>query len=260
MAFNDPTETLFNEVNKSMANSAINIVKQTVAMLMNLVARGIAVFSDPLFRTNLGERYLNPLSMMGVGLLWLIALALSWPFGLSITGMVITRGNITSTHWVSMLVILAYGGTLIHLINKDLKAAVRRHAEGCPKHSYSYGEARLSTEEEYLVKIGLFAVFLFFAAPLAFVFLASIGASYMQGKLQAAVLYGRYLDAIDAMIETEQLETALLGVTPVSNTQVISPLSANLPDSLRKNIAAAAAGNVVRGLAKPPQPVTPTKE
>jgi hypothetical protein len=65
------------------------------------VGGGIAVFSDPLFRKNLGERYLNPFSLMGLGLLWLIALTLSWPFGLSITGMVIIRGDVANTHWVS---------------------------------------------------------------------------------------------------------------------------------------------------------------
>ncbi len=253
MAFNDPTEVLYNEANKSMANSAINMVKQMAASLANLLVRGIAIFSDPLFRKNLGERYLNIFALMGVGLVWFLVLIASWPFGLSITGMIITRGNVATTHWVSMLVILAYGGTLIHLIKNDAKAAIRRHAESRPTHSYSYGQARLSIEEEYLVKVGLFVVFLFFAAPLAFVFLASIGASYLQGKLQAVELYGRYLDAIDAMIETEQLETALLGITPVGNTQLVKPLSGDLPDSLRKNIAAAAARNTVTGLAKLPQ-------
>jgi hypothetical protein len=255
MSLTNPAESLLNEANKSFSNATINNVKQIFSVIATLLLRGLAVFSNPLFRKNLGERYLNPFALLGVGGLWLLALILSWPFGMSITALIITRGSVSGTHWVSMLTVLAYAGAWIHFIRADLQAAIQRHTEGRPTHSYSFGEARLSKEEDLLAKFGLFGLFLLAAAPLAFAYIASLGASYMQGKFQEAELYGRYLDAVDAMIETEQLESALLGVTPVSNTHLIKPLSNNLPDSIRKNVAAAAAGNVARGLAQPPQTV-----
>jgi hypothetical protein len=56
------------------------------------------------------------------------------------------------------------------------------------------------------------------------------------------MVYGRYLDAVDSMIETEQLETALLWVSPIKTTYFYKQLPRNLPDGLGKNIAATIGG------------------
>jgi hypothetical protein len=260
MAFNNPTETLFNEANKNLANAAIHGFKQMAATMANLCLRGAAIFSDPLFRKNLGERFLSPFSMLGLWAVWLLTLWLSWFYGMAFTAYALRyfkmsglADSASQLHWISVVALLGYGIAVRVSISNDLKAALRRHLEGRPTHTYSFGEPRFGTGQEIRVKIGLFILLLLAAAPLAAVYLASLYFSFLAGKLQEIEMYGRYLDTIDAMIETEQLETALLGVTPVGNTQLIKPLSARLPDSLRKNIAAAAARNTVMGLARPPK-------
>ena len=135
----------------------------------------------------------------------------------------------------------------------DIRAAKCRHIEGAPQHSFSRGELRFGKIDTIIVKIGLFVFFLLAATPLAAVFLASLWACFVQEHVQAAIVYGRYLDAVDSMIETEQLETALLGVTPAKNTYLYKQLPRNLPDGLRKNIAAANARNTVQSLSQRPR-------
>lgn len=71
----------------------------------------------------------------------------------------------------------------------------------------------------------------------------------MSAKLAAeqdAAVYGRYLDALDAQIEKEYLEKAILGKCPVEITQLNKPLPAAMKAELRGNIAAAAVGKPVK--------------
>ena len=62
---------------------------------------------------------------------------------------------------------------------------------------------------------------------------------------QQAAIYSRYLDALDARIEQEYLENAILGKCPTEITQLHKPLSTAMNEDLRRNIAAAAVGKPV---------------
>jgi hypothetical protein len=270
--FTNPAEALVNNATNSAANASLNIIKRMFNEALNILLHGLAVFSDPLFRKDLGERYLNPIALLGVLGLFLISGVLTWYLGTALTafallyfGFLDSAGTaLGNNHILCAITFFGYGISLFGAIYCDRRAAIMRHIERQPTHSYSLGEPRLKRPEEIRIEIGLFVYFLITAAPLAAVFLASLVASFMQEKNQEAVIYNRYLDVVDATIENDQLETAMIGISPVKNTHLYKQLPTDLPDHLRKSIAAANAKNTVRGVTQAPRamalaPAAPTK-
>jgi len=86
---------------------------------------------------------------------------------------------------------------------------------------------------------------------------AFIASMYVRSSLadqQQAALHDRYLDALDARIEGEFLQNALLGKCPPEITYLYKPLPATLKPELREDIAAAAVGKPVKIVAQPPKP------
>lgn len=79
-----------------------------------------------------------------------------------------------------------------------------------------------------------------------------VGASYTCAAQQQTAIYERYLDTMDAKIEGEHMEDALLGKFPTEITQLYKPLPSGLKPELRENIAAAAVGKPVKLVAEPP--------
>jgi hypothetical protein len=102
----------------------------------------------------------------------------------------------------------------------------------------------------------ILVVLLFTAPIMALAFLVSMATSITQAAQQQAALYERYLDALDAQIEGEFLQEAILGKCPPEITNLYKPLPASLKPELRENIAAAAVGKPVNIVARPPK-ITP---
>jgi hypothetical protein len=95
------------------------------------------------------------------------------------------------------------------------------------------------------------AVLFLFDLPAGILFVASISMSAKLAGEQQAAIYARYLDALDAKIEQEYLEKAILGKCPAEITQLHKPLPAAMNADLRENIAAAAVGKPVKIVAHP---------
>jgi len=83
-------------------------------------------------------------------------------------------------------------------------------------------------------------------------FVISMGMSSKIAGEQQAAIYSRHLDALDAKIEQEYLENAILGKCPAEITQLTRPLPAHMNNDLRQNIAAAAVEKPVNILARGP--------
>jgi len=93
-------------------------------------------------------------------------------------------------------------------------------------------------------------------------FIASMAVSANLVAQQQAALHDRYLDALDAQIEGEFLQDAILGKCPPEITYLYKPLPSTLKPELREDIAAAAVGKPVKIVAQAPKatrpPATPT--
>ena len=114
--------------------------------------------------------------------------------------------------------------------------------EGVHYHTQSRGVDRWKDKTVPLAILMLLALF---NLPAAVLFVASRSMSAKIASEQQAAIYSRYLDALDARIEQEYLEKAILGKCPTEITQLHRPLAANMNEDLRKNIAAAAVGKQV---------------
>ena len=101
---------------------------------------------------------------------------------------------------------------------------------------------------------GIAAALFLFNLPAGILFLVSCGMSAKIAGEQQAAIYARYLDALDAKIEQEYLEAAILGQCPAEITQLTKPLPPDMNAELRTNIAAAAVGKPAKIVAKAPKP------
>jgi len=68
------------------------------------------------------------------------------------------------------------------------------------------------------VPYGIVIVLLLFDLPAGVLFIISCGMSFKLAGEQQAAIYARYLDALDAKIEQEYLEQAILGKCPAEIT------------------------------------------
>lgn len=125
-------------------------------------------------------------------------------------------------------------------------------------HSRSRGQPRWSDPaNSFAVNLGAPLLLLMLAPVTGAAFLASQLISLSLAAQQQAALHDRYLDALDAQIEGELLQDALLGKCPPEITFLYKPLSPNLKPELRENIAAAAVGKPVKIVAQAPKPTGP---
>lgn len=233
--------------------------QHAVGALAPKLLKGLAMATEPFFRKNFGERYLDS-GAIGAGFLLWIAATIMCGFGgmavaifVRLCGLrslanIFERGN-----GVSVLIGIIISVVFVVLCKLDQFKARQRHILGQRRHSMSRGEPRFSNQEYHMAaQAGLFLLLLGFASPLGVLFLFSWMANNVLIAKQQEALYARYLDSIDAQIEAEQLEAALLGQTNVANTYLYKPLSEHLPDAMRTEIAAAAVGKV-KVVARAPQ-------
>lgn len=232
-----------------------NFNKKGLGILAPKLLKAFATASEPFVRVNMGQRYLDSGAITGGVALWFLAAIVSGS-----VGAVYANRLVAAT--ISGIVLLFFVG----LAGQDRKSAIQRHFDGSPRHSMSRGQPRSSDPaNQFLLNFGLALALALFATPAAAVFIISrIMSALAEAKQQEAIL-SRYFDAIDAKIEAEQLETALLGQTPPENTFLYKSLPPVYPDGMRRDIASAAASSTLQVLTrgpKPPpaapQPVRPT--
>ena len=175
---------------------------------------------DP-FRKNLGERYFNKgLATLGL-MLWLLASGLTRFYGSHFEDI----GGLLGLEWLSKLgrwidqhnsMSQAIGGFFagVYFVRAviNLLSARQRQQKGVIWHSMSRGGECFGTENSRRdLKLALIVgALLFFIAPFPGVlFLVSFALSrHLAAKAQQEI-YNRYLDVMDAKIDSEHLERAL---------------------------------------------------
>jgi hypothetical protein len=245
--FGDQFEKAIWSFNKSVGK---RIVSELGAAIGQMVASG----AEPFLRRDLGERHLTPTAMMfGLGC-WAFSGVLS-----CCLGYLLAFFGHPYLFLTSFFVTPAMCASYFALVSENTESLRRFRAADVTYHSRSCGRPRWGNKNALV--ISLIVVVLFLTAPImAFVFLVSMGMCITLAAQQQTALYERYFDALDAQIEGEFLQDAILGKCPPEITNLYKPLPASLKPELRENIAAAAVGKPVKLVARPPRAkaTTPT--
>jgi hypothetical protein len=217
-----------------------------LGVLGPLLIKPLAMCTEPLFRKNFGERYFTAGIYTVSIVLWCVAqkfagfnptgeptMAQKW---LGDSAVSISPENIGRVFLVAYVILGMW----------NLSRARRRRGRGQVWYSMGRGESLFGRQDKTrdLLFAGLVIVFLALTAPaLALLFFASQAASqYLAGKQQAS-FYNRYLDAMDAKIESEFLQQALDKGEPPSDTDGLHcPLPKVFKGEHRTRVARVVAG------------------
>lgn len=229
---------------KAMINLGTKIAKKELFELWNNFKRLLATASDPFFRKDMGERYFNAGSVTNGILLWMLGAIIST--ALSLLYPPAFRVLLILGTWITGITMVVFHFRFGR--ESILKMAQYRN-EGLAYHTRSRGTLRWGDKTGF-VYIGMIVVLLIFNPCTAIFFIASATISSKLAAEQDAAIYSRYLDALDAQVEKEFLENAILGKCPTEITQLSRPLPATMTRELRENIAAAAVGKPVKIVAK----------
>jgi hypothetical protein len=248
-----------------MDNALNAMTKKAASTFWGKFKKQLSTASEPLFRKDMGERYLPAGNLQCGCLIWILATAIALCFPSCRSAAAILC---KALHWGSLasvfqfwLFTLATGAMLASANfaygNESIALMAKYRADGTAYHTMSRGIPRWG-ENQTLVAIGITAVLFLFDLPAGILFLASCGMSAKLAAEQQAAIYARYLDALDAKIEQEYLESAILGQCPTEITQLHKPLPPDMNADLRANIAAAAVGKPAKIVAKAPKPKVQT--
>jgi hypothetical protein len=227
--------------------------KKAALSVWSSFKRQLSTASEPLLRKNMGERYLSGDAIGGGAAIWILSTLVALAFKDTRSAGAVLDG-LTSFHHLAffsnnIVATILVGGALIFFHARfgleNTKIMSKYRAEGLPYHTQSRGVSRWEGGQA-LVPYGIVIVLLLFDLPAGVLFIISCGMSFKLASEQQAAIYSRYLDALDAKIEQEYLEQAILGKCPAEITQLCKPLPAALDEDLRKNIAAAAVGKPVQ--------------
>jgi hypothetical protein len=199
--------------------------------------------------------------MSGGILIWGVALLVTY-FTDSVAGEMLyemglhSLGRILGHHIVGVILNLGLLASFMYFANENAQRLQQFRAEGKTYHSMSRGIPRWSNEAQIDIGIqaGIFIALFLFAPLTAILFGISRYLSALAAAKQQAAMYDRYLDAMDAKIEGEYLQDALMGKCAPEVTYLYKPLPANMNPELRENVAAAATGKPVKILVQAPKP------
>jgi hypothetical protein len=227
---------------------------KALGMFFRLIVKPLGLATEPFFRKNFGERYFTGDSFFVCILLWIIATkgsswaqfgptpvaAFVYNLGFRDIGTWIYRHDYSSK--VGALVICAYG----LLGGLSLQSIHGRRRGGKMWHSMSRGESLFGSENklrDFCLAAAAILVLSTFAPAVGFLFLLSRFASYHFAAKQQAILYARYLDAMDAKIEAEFLQPSLdRGEPPVVTEGLYCPLPKTFQGEHRARIARVVTG------------------
>jgi hypothetical protein len=230
--------------------------KKAAGAVMGKFKRIMATASDPFFRRDLGERYFISDAGSGATMMWIGATVLSCCAGTRISAVLKVLNLESMADTIDSLRLPAIVGTLFVLMYvsfwvENVARLVQFRRERKLYHSMSRGTPRWKGKRLLLT---LILVALALLVPLLFCLL--IISWFMSTRIaaeQEAAIYSRYLDALDQKVESEFMESALLGECPPEITYLCKPLSKNLDPQLRNDIAAAAVGKPVGIVATGPK-------
>jgi len=241
---------------EAMLNNAISTVgKKTAASLWVSFKRMLATASDPFFRKDMGERYFSLENQFSGIVVWIIGTLAS-------CGMHAIGGG--SQNKTAVLLTTACLGTGFALValhwiwGRESLSKMRQFREqGEAYHSMSRGTLRWGNSSIVILMVATLVLLICNLFSAIFLVISYAMSAKLAAEQDAAI-YGRYLDALDAQIEKEFLEKAILGKCPAEVTQLNKPLPADMNADLRENIAAAAVGKPVKIFAGKPRTGAPT--
>ena len=241
----------YDKLTDTLDKKMLDFNLKLLGILGSLLIKPLAMCTEPFFRKNFGERYFT-VELYGISTgLWLVAQMLnnitggmeatplqSWLISHSWQGL----ANDLSPKNISLVMAAAYGAIGMYGLIKTRS----RQGTGENWHSMSRGESIVGLEGVgWNVFFAVFIVVLLglVAWPLSFLFLVSQGASYYLAAKQQASFYNRYLDAMDAKIEAENLQRALdKGEPPSENDGLNCPLPKVFKGKHRTRVARVVAG------------------
>jgi len=244
------------ELYKSLDRQILNFNYKAIGFLATIFMKPLATASDPFFRINMGERYFTHISH-GLGtILWGVATWLTYlsedkmasiarEFHFDSLASLLQEGaQIHVPFWtaVGMMVLFFIVGSF------SVGANYYRQVKGVTWHSMSRGISIWGSEDKVrdtIILIFLSAALLIIAPAVGALFLISRLFSLLLIAQEQARIYARYLDAIDAAIESDLLEAALRdGAPPSINNGIYCPLPRRFKSPHRDKVARVAAGGV----------------
>jgi len=222
----------YDKLTDTLDKKMLDFNLKLLGILGSLLIKPLAMCTEPFFRKNFGERYFT-VELYGISTgLWLVAQMLN-----NITG------GMEATPLQSWLISHSWQGLANDLSPKNISLVM----------AAAYGAIGMCRGESIVGLEGVgwnvfFAVFIvvllgLVAWPLSFLFLVSQGASYYLAAKQQASFYNRYLDAMDAKIEAENLQRALdKGEPPSENDGLNCPLPKVFKGKHRTRVARVVAG------------------
>lgn len=241
-------ESLSDTLDKKILDFNLKIL----GLIASILIKPLALATEPFFRKDFGERYLTCTSASISLLLWLFASKItSWFFGDLLEKEYQKAGFYKTANWLhehnlSLWVAGFVVGTYSGLALINLARARSRRKTGKVWYSMSRGGSIFGSENkvrDIIIAIVVVVVLLAFAPPIAFLFFISRFASYYLAAKQQNNFYSRYLDAMDAKIESEFLQRALEKGEPPSNTDGLHcPLPKTIKGEYRTRVARVVAG------------------
>ncbi len=234
--------------------------KRIIADVGPKIYKMLSTGTEPFFRRDMGERYFDAAAASRGYVLWIFATIASCFTGTGASLLFTATGSTGLANSfqgpfvpfvVGFAVLIGFG----YFANENMKHLQQFRADGKTYHSKSRGQARTTDrKQELIIRIGGSVGLLLLAPVVGVAFIASMYVSMSLASQQQAALHDRYLDMLDAQIEGEFLQDAILGKCPPEITYLYKPLPSTMKPELREDIAAAAVGKPVKIVAQAPQP------
>lgn len=243
------TTGLAAEFDKSIDRQIVSLQGKAFTLIAMLFHRPLATASDPLFRTELGERYFTGKSLVvGVSLYIAATVASVAVTHSETTGrpgsfweLIPWWGSILTKLHIPAIVGVLFTLDFFFLGWRNLQLTAERQARGAVWHSFSRGKSLYGTEDpmrDLVITVIITVVMLLLCPLVGLLFLASRILSCQLLAREQARVYATYLDIMDAKIANDNLQTAVdRGTPPTQNAGLYGPLPSCFQGEHRKSIA-----------------------
>jgi hypothetical protein len=239
----EPTQHIENEID-DFNRKGIAFLKQTLWRFFFSLIRPLATTTEIFLRKELGERYFTVWNFLAGGFL----IYTSMTMGASLRALEAQQaygGPAASLRWSDYVAFALGLAWLIAFIVKSImqfKRAHQRSREGILWHSQSCGYAVVPEFWQPWCPVGLGVLFLIFHITWPGLLLIASGiVSFSMRMNERARVYSRVLDMLDAQIESENLNEAIMKRGNGKSTKgFVAPLPAHVSNTHRENFLRAA--------------------
>jgi hypothetical protein len=233
----------FDKLSDTLDHKMLDFNLKLLGVLSAILFKPAAVATEPFFRKNMGERYFTYTNAVLASLIWLGLMALSKLF--SFAGELDFEPGRTASH--AEVIGGLFQAVFLVLAGANLAAARQRQKKGIRWHSMCRGESLFGSEgpiRDWIITVVVVVVLFKFHAALfaAFFLLSRIFSEYLEQQRQRS-RYNRYLDIMDAQIESEHLQQTLAkGPAPMVTDGIYCPLPGSFQGEHREKVARVVAG------------------